>query len=171
MSNKLVKKKETKKENKAYGVIANVGLMILIVAFIGTWVQIFLTTKNIDELADSMVEGVDYYMENVLILRKDYNSSHIGESTRESKNYYFYYGDDWEDKLFVDEDTYHQYNVGDTISAYTINHVSYSVNLKSLLPGYRSNEINKAIGVVLGGIIAMIIMVRWLTKKTIYQYQ
>ena len=56
---------------------------------------------------------------------------------------------------------YSEYHVGDTITAYTTDHVSYSYYKYGILPKneYTNNEIMKCVGVLLGvGILSLLLV-------------
>ncbi len=159
MSNKLIKKNVEIKPKRMYILRVITGIMIIFFIAIWSWIGIVSHEKN--ELLNSMVEGTDYYVEDVRILRKDFYVDN-NSSSSQSVNYYLFYGEQWNDKLFVDEDTYNEYHEGDTIAAYTTNHKDYAFSLESLIlrdtPKYHYNEIYKAIGVLLGSCIALAMM-------------
>ena len=87
-----------------------------------------------------------------------YTSDDLGNSIT---NYYFYYNQSMDRKMFVTEDAYKKYQVGDSVPAYTIDHEYYGFTLESLLPqpDYRRNELSKAAGVLIGvGIVILCLM-------------
>lgn len=161
MSNKLIKNsvEATSKRINIVRVIA--GIMTVFFILIWSWIGIVSHEKKV--LLNSMVEGTDYYVEEVRILKKEcYETAANDSSSSQTMNYYLYYGEQWDDKLLVDRDIFDEYHEGDTIAAYTIDHKKYALTLDSLLinntPRYHYNEIYKAIGVLLGSGIALILM-------------
>lgn len=148
MSNKLIKK-TTKKLNKFHILL----LIVLIIAFVINWVDVFLTTSLFNRQLDEMIEGIDYYVEDITLIKKDYDSYYSTPVTVvETTNYYFYYDYKSPKKMFVDKETYSKYAVGDKVPAYTIDHINYGYTKESLLPdkAHKNNELKKAIGVLLG---------------------
>ncbi len=141
----------------------------MIVLFIMIWSWIGIVSHEKNRLLNSMVEGTDYYVEEVKIIKKDRYETSSNDSSVQTINYYLYYGEQWDDKLFVDRDTYNEYQKGDTIAAYTIDHKNYALTLDSLLiktmPRYHYNEIYKVIGVLLGSGSALIVMAQLLEFK------
>lgn len=59
---------------------------------------------------------------------------------------------DYHKRMQVPEFVYSEYDVGDSITAYTTDHVSYSYYKYGILPDteYTSNELMKVAGVLLG---------------------
>lgn len=172
MSNKLVKSKEQKEKLTGKQKIFLFGgtLIILSIAFISVWLNIFLTTKSFNKQMESMVLGKDYYMEDVVITRKRTESATSDNTI--SENHFFYYQNgkvsDYHKRMQVPADIYSQYNVGDTITAYTTDHSSYSYYKYGILPDseFRNNEIMKCIGVLLGVGILVLLLLGLLRKKT-----
>jgi hypothetical protein len=144
-------------------------LLILVIMFSGTWLNIFLTSSCFNRQLDKMVEGTDYYIEDVKITKKDYDSYYsTPDSSVETTNYFFYYDESFQKKMFVDEDTYKKYSVGDSVKAYTMDHENYGFTKESLLYGteYRNNELKKCIGVILGVSLIFYFIWMWLTFKS-----
>ena len=159
MGRKLIKEKTLKKPSKFHILIVAVS----IIAFSIIWVDVFLTSSRFNRQLDEMTEGIDYYIEDIILIKKDYESYYsTPDTTVETTNYYFYYDYESPKKMFVDRKTYHQYDVGDNVTAYTIDHINYGYTKESLLPDklYTNNEIKKAIGVLLG--ICSIIYSVWI---------
>lgn len=149
MSNKLIKEKPLKKLNKFHILL----FVAFIIAFIVNWVDVFLTTSRFNRQLDEMIEGIDYYVEDITLIKKDCESYYSTPDTVvETTNYYFYYDYGSPKKMFVDRETYGQYAVGDKVPAYTIDHINYGYTKESLLPDndHTNNEIKKAIGILLG---------------------
>ena len=151
MSNKLYKRKPPKKLKKFHYIL----LIVFILVFIVSWVDVFITSARFEKQLDSMVEGIDYYIEDVQIIKKksEYLSSNnsVGTSVGHT-TYYFYYDFQSPKKMFVDREAYQKYNKGDYMPAYTLDHVNYGYTKDTLLPHdrYLRNEMEKAFGCVLG---------------------
>ena len=66
---------------------------------------------------------------------------------------------------------YSEYNVGDSIAAYTTDHVSYSYYKYGILPDteYTNNELMKVAGVLLGIGIFLLALFGVLSKKMNYK--
>lgn len=163
MSNKLCKTdaKQLKKKNPIWNVLFGIALVMMIIAFIGIWIKVYQMSTEFGRQLTEMVEGKDYFMEEVVITKKDsdsYTSDDLGNSIT---NYYFYYNQSMDRKMFVTEDVYKEYQVGDSVPAYTMDHEYYGFTMESLLPqpDYRRNELSKAAGVLLGvGIVIVCLM-------------
>lgn len=63
--------------------------------------------------------------------------------------------------------SYTEYEVGDTITAYTTDHIKYSYNKAGILPDkkYRNNELMKVAGVLLGAAIGFLSLWGLLNRK------
>lgn len=164
MSNKLYKEKPQIK-SKRVSVFRIILLVFLIIAFTCIWLDIFTTTIRLDKKIDAMVEGKDYYIEEVTITKKAYDSYYAGSSVA-TTNYFFYYDYSFQKKLFVDRDTYKEYIVGDKVSAYTMDHSNYVFKKEALLgKEFRNNEIEKCIGASLGAGILLLCVFIWIDSK------
>jgi hypothetical protein len=116
-----------------------------------------------------MVEGKDYFIESVKITKKDYDSYYGTEdSSVETTNYFFYYDDAFQKKMFVDADTYKKYNVGDYVNAYTTDYINYGFTKEALLYGteYKNNELKKCLGVLLGAALVLYSLWMWIDFKS-----
>ena len=88
-----------------------------------------------------------------------------------SQNYFFYYHDgktnEYNKRMQVPESVYAEYTVGDTITAYTTDHLKYSYNKAGILPDkkYRNNELMKVAGVLLGAAIGIMSLWGLLNRK------
>ena len=169
MSNKLYKEKpQVYHKNKK--IIYFSLLIILCLAFVVIWLDIFMTSLKFNRELHGMIEGRDYYIEEVTITKKDTDSYYgTPDSSVATTNYFFYYDTSFQKKLFVDHTTYNEFKVGDKIPAYTINHNDYAYTKDGLLlmkSNYRNNEIKKAIGVILGGVLVLKILFGLLDKKS-----
>ena len=160
MSNKIYKSK-MKDENRLLGKFVNISLIPLSIIF----VLLFL-----NKMIAEMVEGIDYYIEDIVITDKetveDYNGSESGAT-----NYFFYYGHDTDKRMQVNKKVYSQYNVGDMFPAYTKDHYYYGSTINSVLPKteYKNNELSKAGIVTIGCLILLLLIYKWidnLGKKT-----
>lgn len=168
---KEVSKKESKRKFKLGKKFYVILLVVLIIVFIYVCTDIFLTSSEFSKELDSMIEGKDYYVEEVTITGKDYDSYFSTPDTSvETKNYFFYYDFIMEKKMFVDEDTYKKYNIGDKVLAYTTDHSNYGFTKESILPTieYKNNELKKCIGVVLGVSILLLRFWMWINSKYSY---
>ena len=92
-----------------------------------------------------------------------------------SQNYFFYYSNgkvnDYHKRMQVPGFVYSEYNVGDSIAAYTTDHVSYSYYKYGILPDteYTNNELMKVAGVLLGIGIFLLALFGVLSKKMNYK--
>ena len=70
-------------------------------------------------------------------------------------------------RMQVPESVYTEYEVGDTITAYTTDHIKYSYNKVGILPDkkFRNNELMKVAGVVLGAAIGFLSLWGLLNRK------
>jgi hypothetical protein len=168
MSNKLYKDK-TKITPRRWKTFRIVILSLLVIMFLCVWIDIFLTSSRFSRQLDAMIEGTDYYIEAVEITKKDYDSYYATpDSSVETINYFFYYDESFQKKMFVDEDTYKKYSVGDNVNAYTTDHINYGFTKESLLSGtvYRNNELKKCMGVILGAALFLYSVWMWLSLKS-----
>lgn len=155
MSNKLVKQQKTKEilTGKQKKILFWSCFTILSIAFVTVWINIFLTSKAFNAQMEEMVLGEDYYMEDVVITNK---RAEDASADAISQNYFFYYNNgkvnDYQKRMQVPEFVYSEYDVGDSITAYTTDHVSYSYYKYGILPDteYTNNELMKVAGVLLG---------------------
>lgn len=166
MSNKLHKEKPQIK-SKRISVFRIILLVFLIIVFTCILLDIFTTTIRFDKKLDAIVEGKDYYIEEITITKKAYDSYYsTPESSVETTNYFFYYDDSFQKKLFVDGDTYNEYVVGDKVSAYTMDHSNYVFKKEGLLgKEFSNNEIKKGIGGFLGSCILLLCILIWADSK------
>ena len=170
MSNKLVKHQETKEilTGKQKKILFWSCFIILSIVFVAVWVNIFLTSKAFNTQMEEMVLGEDYYMDDVVITDK--RAEDASEDTI-SQNYFFYYNNgeanDYHKRMQVPEFVYSEYDVGDSITAYTTDHVSYSYYKYGILPDteYTSNELMKVAGVLLGIGVFLFVLLGLLSKK------
>lgn len=162
MSKKIYKNKR-KDEKKLFGKIVNISLIILLIIFVLLFLKILMTEILFHKMIDGMVEGIDYYVEDIVIVDKeaveDYNGSESGTT-----NYFIYYGYGTDKRMQVNGDVYFQYNVGDTFPAYTKDHYYYGSTINSVLPKaeYKNNELSKAGIVVIGSLILLILIYKWI---------
>ena len=169
MSNKIYRS-EMKDENRLLGKYVNISLIALSIIFVLLFLKIIMTEISFHKIIDGMVEGIDYYIEDIVITDKetveDYNGSESG-----STNYFFYYGHDTDKRMQVNLEVYSQYNVGDMLPAYTKEHYYYGSTINSVLPKteYKNNELSKAGIVTIGCLILLLLIYKWinnLEKKT-----
>lgn len=162
MSHKLYKKKEIK--NKSLEKISNIAIFtILCIIFIFLIVKVVSTEIYFNKMMNEMVEGKDYYIENLQVIDKKRIVDSFG-SDAENINYFLYYEKSKKDKIQVSFDMFSKYNIGDKFPAYTIDHNYYGATLKSILPNYTNNELSKAIIVVVGCIILIIGFQKWVNS-------
>lgn len=159
MSHKLYKKKEIK--NKSLEKISNITILCII--FIFLIVKVVSTEIYFNKMMNEMVEGKDYYIENLQVIDKKRIVDSFG-SDDENINYFLYYEKSKKDKIQVSFDMFSKYNIGDKFTAYTIDHNYYGATLKSILPNYTNNELSKAIIVVVGCIILIIGFQKWVNS-------
>ena len=163
MSNKLVKHQELKEllSGKQKEILFWICFIILSISFITVLINILLTSKAFNTQMEEMVLGEDYYMEDIVITI--------------SQNYFFYYNNgkvnDYHKRMQVPGFVYSEYNVGDSIAAYTTDHVSYSYYKYGILPDteYTNNELMKVVGVLLGIGIFLLALFGVLSKKMNYK--
>lgn len=174
MSNKLVKQQKPKEilTGKQKIILFWSCFTILSIAFVAVWINIFLTSKAFNAQMEEMVLGEDYYMEDVVITNK---RAEDASADAISQNYFFYYNNgkvnDYHKRMQVPEFVYSEYDVGDSITAYTTDHVSYSYYKYGILPDteYTSNELMKVAGVLLGIGIFLLALFGVLNKKMNYK--
>ena len=174
MSNKLVKQQKTKEilTGKQKKISFWSCFTILSIAFVAVWINIFLTSKAFNAQMEEMVLGEDYYMEDVVITNK---RAEDASADAISQNYFFYYNNgkvnDYHKRMQVPEFVYSEYDVGDSITAYTTDHVSYSYYKYGILSDteYTNNELMKVAGVLLGIGIFLLALFGVLNKKMNYK--
>lgn len=174
MSNKLVKQQKPKEilTGKQKKILFWSCFTILSIAFVAVWINIFLTSKAFNAQMEEMVLGEDYYMEDVVITTK---RAEDASADAISQNYFFYYNNgkvnDYHKRMQVPEFVYSEYDVGDSITAYTTDHVSYSYYKYGILPDteYTNNELMKMAGVLLGIGIFLLALFGVLNKKMNYK--
>ena len=88
MSNKLVKNNSEKRKvtEKQKRILFVSSLTILLLSFFAVWITVFRTSNEFREKMETMVLGVDYFREDVVITNKRVESEHSV-----SDNYFFYY--------------------------------------------------------------------------------
>lgn len=148
MSNKLYKTPPPK--IKSFRMVYII-FAIFSLCFVYVWGSIINTSIKFNNNLNSAIENKDYFIEEITIVKKDYDSYYSTPDTSiETTNYFFYYSSD--KKMQVDRDTYVKYSVGDKISAYTADHKNYKITKEAILPQdeFKENEIKKPIGVILG---------------------
>ena len=169
MSNKIYKSK-MKDENRLIGKFVNISLIALLIIFVLLFLKIIVTEISFHKMITEMVEGIDYYIEDIVITDKetveDYNGSESGAT-----NYFFHYGRDTDKRMQVNQKEYSQYNVGDMFPAYTKDNYYYGSTINSVLPKteYKNNELSKAGIVTIGCLILLLLIYKWidnLGKKT-----
>lgn len=155
MSNKIYKSK-MKDENRLLGKFVNISLIALLIIFVLLFLKIIVTEISFHKMITEMVEGIDYYIEDIVITDKetveDYNGSESGAT-----NYFFHYGRDTDKRMQVNQKEYSHYYYGSTIN--------------SVLPKteYKNNELSKAGIVTIGCLILLLLIYKWidnLEKKT-----
>ena len=127
MSNKLVEHKESKEilTGNQKKILFWICFIILSIVFITVLINILLTSKAFNTQMEEMVLGEDYYMEDIVITGK---RAEDASADTISQNYFFYYNNgkvnDYHKRMQVPEFVYSEYDVGDSIAAYTTDHVS-----------------------------------------------
>ncbi len=119
MSNKLIKAKDLEAKMlrwKRIWKLCAVLLAVFLILFVFLWTRVAITSAKFEKQMEQMVMGKDYFMEDVAIRKKDTDSSPSGRYGS-STNYFFYY--DTDKKMQVPEKIYGEYEVGDSIPAYT----------------------------------------------------
>lgn len=171
MSNKLAKHQKQKERltGKQKKVLFWSCFAALSIAFVMVWLNVFLTSNALDRQMEEMVLGEDYDREDVVITDK--RSEDASADNDISQNYFFYYHggktNEYNKRMQVPESVYTEYEVGDTITAYTTDHIKYSYNKASILPDkkYRNNELMKVAGVLLGAAIGFLSLWGLLNRK------
>lgn len=164
MSNKLYKNK-IKDQKRFLGKFANISLIALSIIFVLLFLKIIMTEISFNKMINSMVEGVDYYVEDIVISDKEaveeYNGSESGTT-----NFFFYYGYGTDKRMQVNREVYSQYNVGDMFPAYTKDHYYYGSTFNSVLPKaeYTNNELSKAGIVLTSSLMLLILIYKWIDK-------
>ncbi|WP_283684733.1 hypothetical protein [Parablautia sp. Marseille-Q6255] len=166
MSNKLIKAKDLEAKMlrwKRIWKLCAVLLAVFLILFVFLWTRVAITSAKFEKQMEQMVLGKDYFMEDVAIRKKDTDSSPSGRYGS-STNYFFYY--DTDKKMQVPEKIYGEYEVGDSIPAYTTDHVYYGYEKYGILPRneFRDNELMKAAGAVCGIAICMLALYLFLCK-------
>ena len=159
MSNKIYKSK-MKDENRLIGKFVNISLIALLIIFVLLFLKIIVTEISFHKMITEMVEGIDYYIEDIVITDKE-----------TVEDYFFHYGHDTNKRMQVNQKEYSQYNVGDMFPAYTKDHYYYGSTINSVLPKteYKNNELSKAGIVTIGCLILLLLIYKWidnLKKKT-----
>lgn len=162
MSNKLYKNK-MKDEKRLFAKFMNISLIALSIIFVLLFIKIIVTEISFNKMIDGMVEGIDYYIEDIVIVDKEAVKDYNGLES-DTTNYFFYYGYGNEKRMQVNYKVYSQYNVGDTFLAYTKDHYYYGSTINSVLPKaeYKNNELSKAGIVVIGSLILLILIYKWI---------
>ena len=130
MSNKLAKHQKQKERltGKQKKVLFWSCFTALSIAFVMVWLNVFLTSNALDRQMEEMVLGEDYDREDVVITDK--RSEDASADNAISQNYFFYYHggktNEYNKRMQVPESVYTEYEVGDTITAYTTDHIKYS---------------------------------------------
>ena len=171
MSNKLAKHQKQKERltGKQKKVLLWSCFVALSIAFLAVWLNVFLTSKALHRQMEEMVLGEDYDREDVVITDKKTEDASANNSI--SQNYFFYYhngkANEYNKRMQVPESVYAEYKVGDTITAYTTDHIKYSYDKDGILPeqSYRKNELMKCVGILLGCAICFLILFGLLSRK------
>lgn len=171
MSNKLAKHQKQKERltGKQKKVLFWSCFAALSIAFVMVWLNVFLTSNALDRQMEEMVLGEDYDREDVVITDK--RSEDASADNDISQNYFFYYHggktNEYNKRMQVPESVYTEYEVGDTITAYTTDHIKYFYNKAGILPDkkYRNNELMKVAGVLLGAAIGFLSLWGLLNRK------
>ena len=166
MSNKLIKSKDLEAKilrKKRIWKLCAVLLGAVIVLFLFIWTRVAITSAKFEKQMEQMVLGKDYFIEDVVIKKKDTYSSPSGKYSV-STNYFFYY--DTDKKMQIPGKIYGEYEVGDSIPAYTTDHVYYDYEKDGILPReeFRDNELLKAAGVVCGCVICLLALYLFLDR-------
>lgn len=166
MSNKLIKAKDLEAKRikrKRIRKLLAVILVIVSILFVFLWIRVAITSAKFEKQMEQMVLGKDYFIEDVVIKKKDTYSSPSGKYSL-SRNYFFYY--DTDKKMQIPGKIYGEYEVGDSIPAYTTDHVYYDYEKDGILPReeFRDNELRKAMGVFCGCVILMLALYLFLDR-------
>ena len=70
MSNKIYKSK-MKDENRLLGKFVNISLIALLIIFVLLFLKIIVTEISFHKMIEKMVEGIDYYIEDIVITDKE----------------------------------------------------------------------------------------------------
>ena len=70
MSNKIYKSK-MKDENRLLGKFVNISLIALSIIFVLLFLKIIVTEISFHKMIAEMVEGIDYYIEDIVITDKE----------------------------------------------------------------------------------------------------
>lgn len=161
---KKVEKQCKQLNGKQKKILYLICLIAMIIAFVSVWSNIYLTSQKFEKQMDKMVLGRDYYREGVVITNKKAESGSSNYNLSSTENYFFYYKGG--QRMEVSKKIYDQYRVGNSISAYTTNHIRYSYYKYGILPdnAYRNNELLKCLGVLLGGGIALLTLIGFLSR-------
>ena len=144
MSNKLVKHQEPKEilTGNQKKILFWICFIILSIAFITVWINILLTSKAFNTQMEEMVLGEDYYMEDIVITGK---RAEAASADTISRNYFFYYNNgkvnDYHKRMQVPGFVYSEYNVGDSIAAYTPNKANKNIPIPSNTPATFINSL------------------------------
>ena len=96
MSNKLIKSKDLEaKIRKRIKIrkLLSVILVIVSILFVFLWTNVAITSVKFKNQMEQMVLGKDYFIEDVIIKKKDTYTSASGKYSL-SRNYFFYYDTD-----------------------------------------------------------------------------
>lgn len=168
MSSKLIKLKDQEKKiikRKRIRKLCAALLAVAILLFLFSWINVAITSLKFQKQMEQMVLGKDYFIEDIVIRKKDtdtYSSSEYSLST----NYFFYYGTDETKRMQVSGNIFKEYEVGDSIQAYTTDHVYYDYEKDGILPReeFRNNELMKCTGVFCGCVICMLALYLFLDR-------
>ena len=148
-----------KDENRLLGKFVNISLIALSIIFVLLFLKIIVTEISFHKMIDGMVEGIDYYIEDIIITNKETVEDYYGSESG-TTNYFFYYGHDTDKRMQVNKKVYYQYNVGDTFQAYTKDLYYYGSTINSVLPKteHKNNELSKA-GIVTIGCLILLLLI------------
>ena len=88
MSNKIYKSK-MKDENRLIGKFVNISLIALLIIFVLLFLKIIVTEISFHKMITEMVEGIDYYIEDIIITNKETVEDYYGSESG-TTNYFFY---------------------------------------------------------------------------------
>lgn len=168
MSNKLIKPKDQeakiRKKKRIWRLCAAL-LAAAIVLFVFIWTRVAITSVKFQKQMEQMVLGKDYFIEDVVIRKKERDTS-PGSKYSLTTTYFFYYGMDKTKRMQVTGSMYKEYQVGDSIPAYTTDHIYYDYEKDGILPReeFRNNELMKAAGVFWGCVICMLVLYLFLER-------